>query len=112
MSDRYSRRWPIDGPLLLRSRGGGALARHVHDPRPSRPRSALGPAASLPGLLGRRLEEDGLQGAVPPARAARHEWLGANRVKKPRTKRRKRRERCQPVERWINKAGRAHAVHG
>ena len=46
------------------------LARHLHDPRPYRAREAHGPALRLSRLLGLRLAQDGLQGALPAAGAA------------------------------------------
>ena len=46
------------------------LARHLHDPRPHRPRAQAGAALRLSRLLDRRLQEDGLQGPLPAAAAA------------------------------------------
>ena len=55
------------------------LARHLHDPRPYRSRQAHGPALRLSRLLGQRLAQDGLQGALPAAGAADAGRLDADR---------------------------------
>ena len=55
------------------------LARHLHDPRPHRARQAHGPALRLSRLLGQRLAQDGLQGALPAAGAADAGRLDAGR---------------------------------
>ena len=52
------------------------LARHLHDPRPYRARPRHGPAPCLSRLLGQRLAQDGIQGALPSAGASRPERLG------------------------------------
>ena len=56
------------------------LARRVHDPRRHFPRPRARPAARLSRLLGRRLAQDGLQGRLPAAGAARAERLGQGRA--------------------------------
>ena len=55
------------------------LARHLHDPRPHRPRAPAGPALRLSRLLDRGLQEDGLQGPLPAAAAAGALGLAADR---------------------------------
>ncbi len=58
---------------------GKPLARHLHDPRPYRPRQTAGPALRLSRLLDRGLEEDGLQRPLPAAAAAGALRLAAHR---------------------------------
>ena len=54
--------------------------RHLHDPRSHPARQGDGPALSLSRLLGRWLEEDGLQGPLQAAGAAPGARLGAGGV--------------------------------
>src|SRR4029079_10075862 len=78
-ADRRAERRALDGLLVLRSRGRRPLARHLYDPRPYRTRPAHGPALRLSRLLGQRLAQDGLQGALPAAGAADAGRLDAGR---------------------------------
>src|SRR5262249_17494667 len=68
---RRAQRRTVDGLFLLRSVPARPLARHLHDPRPHRAGKAAGTALRLSRLLDRGLEEDGLQGPLPAAAAAR-----------------------------------------
>ena len=70
LTDRL-RSGPVRGLQVLRPRGGGALARHLHHPLAHRAGAGPGPALRLSRLLDRREPQDGLQGPLRAARAAR-----------------------------------------
>ena len=58
----------------------GAVAGHAHGPRSHRPGAADGAFLRLSRLLGARLAQDGLQGPLPAAGAARAGRLDARRL--------------------------------
>ena len=67
---RPHRERPVRRLQVLRSGREPPLARHARDPLARAPRPGARSALRLSRLLDRRQPEDGLQGALPPARAA------------------------------------------
>ena len=77
---RPARRRAFAGLFVLCARGVAPLARRLHDPRPHRQGAPPRPAARLSRLLGRGLAQNGLQGRLSAAGAARAERMGAGRA--------------------------------
>ena len=80
LPDRPARRRPVAGLFVLRSRRRPPVARQLHHSRPYREGAPPRPAPCLSRLLGRGVEEDGLQGRLPAAGAPRPARLGAGRA--------------------------------
>ena len=80
LPDRPSRRWPVAGLFLLRSRHRAPVAWELRHSRPYREGAPARPAPRLSRLLGRGVEEDGLQSGLPAAGAPRPARLGAGRA--------------------------------